>query len=209
MKKTLATAAAVVAVSLAVTPPAALARESAPYLGASVGIVLPQETTVEDTDLEIDFKNGIAAMLQLGYQSTDLFRVEGELGYRHIKTDTATSSLWGYIPLPMESNGSLLTVMVNGYLDFVNQSAFTPYVGAGAGIARYRIGEANIAGVPLGSETDTTFGYQFIVGAGIALSSRATLDLAYRFLGTEKFDMDGDEFPLKTNTFTIGLRTTF
>jgi len=72
-----------------------------------------------------------------------------------------------------------VSVMTNLYYDFFANEAFTPYVGAGAGIAfvNTRIGG-------LTNSNDTEFAYQAIVGAGYRITQNVRFNLDARYYGT-------------------------
>ena len=69
--------------------------------------------------------------------------------------------------------------MANFYYDFFADRAFTPYVGAGAGIAfiNSRFGS-------LTDSNDTEFAYQAIIGAGYKVSPNVRVNLDGRYYGT-------------------------
>lgn len=81
------------------------------------------------------------------------------------------------------------TMFVNAYYDFHNQSRFTPYLGAGAGLAFVRSkGCIDIKGTTdgwpgssTGGHTKTNFAYNATAGVSYALTKSIDLDLAYRF----------------------------
>lgn len=81
------------------------------------------------------------------------------------------------------------TMFVNAYYDFHNQSRFTPYLGAGAGLAFVRskgcIDIKDITdgwpGSSTGGHTKTNFAYNATAGVSYALTKSIDLDLAYRF----------------------------
>lgn len=80
-------------------------------------------------------------------------------------------------------------MFVNAYYDFHNQSRFTPYLGAGAGLAFVRSkGCIDIKGITdgwpgssTGGHTKTNFAYNATAGVSYALTKSIDLDLAYRF----------------------------
>ncbi|MDR2124962.1 MAG: outer membrane beta-barrel protein [Desulfovibrio sp.] len=84
------------------------------------------------------------------------------------------------------------TLFVNAYYDFRNSTAFTPYLGAGAGMsfittkARFRGDDYDnneSTSGSTGSKTATNFAWN--IGAGIAydFNDYLSLDLGYRFAG--------------------------
>lgn len=83
------------------------------------------------------------------------------------------------------------TFMVNGYLDFRSAMGFTPYIGAGIGVAHNVIShqvlttynpETGVEAVShLAGGDDFSFAWALMAGVGYQLSSNFTLDLGYRY----------------------------
>lgn len=124
-----------------------------------------------------DFGNGLRLETELAYLSADA--KNGRAG----KTET----LGGF---------------VNGYYDFLPDSAWRPFVGAGVGLAqvKYRGGD------------DSGFAYQFKAGVAHPINDRLTGEIAYRYLGVTGVEagagprhFDGD---YRTSAVTVGLRYT-
>jgi len=109
-------------------------------------------------------------------------RLEVEALYRDNK-GTAYSSVpvIGVGTLRVTSNDldeAQTSVMANVYYDFLANQAFTPYVGAGAGVAFInRTGQ-------LTRTNDTEFAYQAIVGVGYKATPKVRLNLDGRYYGT-------------------------
>jgi opacity protein-like surface antigen len=87
------------------------------------------------------------------------------------------------------------SVMANLYYDFFAHQTFTPYVGAGAGVAFI---DTHMGG--LTDSTDTEFAYQAIVGAGYKVTPRVRLNLDGRYYGTLNANVN-DSF--RSNQFTV------
>ncbi len=78
------------------------------------------------------------------------------------------------------------TFMVNGYLDFRPVMGFTPYIGAGIGIAQNIFSRQVLAtgigtSVHLAGGDDFSLAWALMAGVGYQLSSNFTLDLGYRY----------------------------
>jgi len=127
------------------------------------------------------------------------------------------------------------TLFVNAYYDFRNDTAFTPWVGAGLGMAFINSkGNAGLSldvdginefneSVSIGSKTNTNFAWNVGAGVAYAVTEAVSLDLGYRFAGlgkaetrTRKVDIDGDSLSLRAKTKNVymhqvmlGLRFTF
>ncbi len=70
------------------------------------------------------------------------------------------------------------SVMADLYYDFFANEAFTPYVGAGAGIAFINTRDALI------NSSDTEFAYQAIVGVGYKVTPNVRINIDGRYYGT-------------------------
>lgn len=84
------------------------------------------------------------------------------------------------------------TLFLNAYYDFHNSTSFTPYVGAGIGMAflntKGTIGgwdDTNGDGMSgsTGSKTVTNFAWNVGAGVGYDITDNFTVDLGYRFAG--------------------------
>lgn len=77
------------------------------------------------------------------------------------------------------------TLMANFYYDFRNESAFTPYVGAGVGLAFIGVdNKMDIGGVRVARDDETFTNFAFNLGAGVAynFTDNLAVDLGYRYL---------------------------
>ena len=167
---------------------------------------------VGSAELEYDtsFTVGGAIGYRLG-ESGD-YRVEGEVAYQNNEVDRI-----GNNSLPFDPGGgvissmefSMLTFLLNGYIDFNYGSAFSWFFTGGFGFARID-GEMTVDGVT-DDEDDTVFAYQAGVGAGYAVTETVTLDCKYRYLSTEDFNIEGGhvEVASPSHSITAGIRVAF
>ncbi len=97
----------------------------------------------------------------IGYQYSDMFRMD------------LTADYAGKYSIAPGANISTTTVLGNAYLDFANDTMFTPYVGAGVGYGwvNGNGGAADKDGLALG----------LAAGVGVDLTSNLTIDVGYRF----------------------------
>ncbi len=104
------------------------------------------------------------------------------------------------------------TLLANFYFDFHNSSDFTPYVGAGLGLAFTRM-EAD---TPEWSNLDansTNFAWQVGAGVSYAFNETISADLGYRFVSfgsshLEDEDMSTSVFS-SAHEFSLGVRFSF
>jgi opacity protein-like surface antigen len=123
------------------------------------------------------------------------------------------------------------TLFANGYYDFHNSSAFTPYVGLGLGLSfvdmkvkgRTEWGEddtvTDVFTFSFGKKTTTNFAWNLSGGFSYALTDRIGLDLGYRFAwigkGKTKKGYDYDEYEyckakdLHLHQVMLGMRYSF
>lgn len=202
LKTTLFAAAATIAIT-----PAAHAYEGLyGAIGAGINYMQPDTDVSNDGDAgmgmfafdsDADYKNGIGMYAALGKAFGNGFRAELEFSYRsndirHIASDGAGFSGWPASTL--QGDMKSYTGMFNLLYDFETTSKVTPYVGVGLGIAGVDpdFTGNNTSGAPTPALTIGNFGattamaYQGIVGLGFALADNLTLDVSYRYFGTDK-----------------------
>lgn len=152
---------------------ASASAQQGPYVGAGVGA-----TWIDDADLrtpagggKIDFDTGYAGLLKGGYDFGNSWRAEGEFAYRTWGADGAAGGdLRAY------------TLFANALYDFMPNSNWSPYLGAGAGLVRF---SSDLRGAGLTSDDqDTTWGVQGIAGLWYALDSNWQLFADYRYMYT-------------------------
>lgn len=129
-----------------------------------------------------------------------------------LKGDAKAASLKG--------QWNLQTLFLNAYWDFHNDTAFTPYIGAGVGMgfiqSKY---EMDIAGWGSKShdETNTVFAWNAGAGVAYAITDNLSADLAYRFVGLGYHENEktvaGEKMKVGmapyANEFSLGIRYTF
>jgi opacity protein-like surface antigen len=120
----------------------------------------------------------------LGYQFTDMFRAD------------LTADWAGKYTVAPGAKLSTTTVLANGYIDFANDTMFTPYVGAGAGY-----GWVNGSGT---APDDSGFAVGLAAGVAVDLTSNLAVDVGYRFRDTMITGPD-----VKEHQATVGLRFKF
>lgn len=142
------------------------------------------------------FATAPALAAGLGYVAGPAARFEVEMEYRpRLAFDGRTNFLAPERRQTVTADLSSLSAMLAGFVDLSELGLpklgpFEPFVGAGVGLARTRIGETRMMFprtttiVPGASRTG--FAWMVTVGVATALSERVTLDLAWRHtdLGT-------------------------
>ena len=187
------------------------------YGSFNAGVAIPADGSMTIPGLvsaELEYDTSFTVGGALGYRlgETGDYRLEGEVAYQNNEVDRIAN-----ISLPVDVDGailnsmedSVLTFLLNVYIDFNYGSAFSWFVTAGAGFARID-GEMTVDGVNY-DEDDTVFAYQFGVGAGYAVTETVTLDCKYRYLRTEDFNIEGGEVEVArpNHSITAGIRVAF
>jgi opacity protein-like surface antigen len=208
IKLTIATVAGLVAF----VPPAA--AQEGPYAAGAVGYTFP-ETIDSSIGLEAEIDGGYSVLGAAGYEF-DGFRAELEGSYR---TSNVGEALFGGASLQGEGDVSALSAMANLYFDPAFQlGPFQPYIGAGAGISRFKakdVEAVGIAGLGPVSASETGFAYQFMAGAGWAISEQATLTAGYRYFATPGIETSIDPLGsveidgLSLHSVEVGIRSRF
>ena len=108
-------------------------------------------------------------------------------------------------------------LMLNGYYDIPTGTAFTPYVGAGVGVARLKttVKDQDDEGAFKDKLSATNLAYQLGAGVAYELTENWALDLGYRYAdyGSYKKAFDGDDykskFSVQSHNVYFGARYTF
>jgi len=182
-----------------------------PYLSANVGLAMLSDSDVTDpaipVAIELSYDTGWKLGAALGYRLSN-FRVEGEVSYQ--KNDIDETKVMG---MSFDSTGDVsgVALLVNGYYDFTNSTAFTPYISAGLGYAKVEVNDYNIVGSNISdsNEDDSVFAYQFGAGVGYSVNENVTIDLKYRYFSTSDPKFDTLEVEVASHDIILGLRYNF
>lgn len=140
---------------------------------ASIG---PASTSFDNVSLE----DGLSGGLGIGYQFTDLFRMDLTGRYGKFDVDAAFAS----------SEAETWDVMANAYLDLGTFAGFSPYVGGGIGAVNVSYGDVALcaagtcAGIGEGDDS-WRFAYALTGGVSYDLTRNLAVDVAYRYLDVE------------------------
>jgi len=185
------------------------ANTQGPYFAARLGVCFLDDAKLSEEGvpftIDTEFDTGVVIEGAVGYDF-GMFRVEGEIGYR--KNDIDKFSALG-ISLSADGDIDALSFMANGYLDFENQTAFTPYIGAGIGYAEVSANDLSVAGIDIGSEDDSVFAYQFGVGVGYSATESLIVEIAYKYFATSDPDFEDTEAEYDSHNISIGIRYAF
>lgn len=183
------------------------------YLGGNLGAGFPTDSTFDDgtNTNKVDMDPGFAGILSAGWQFNNGIRLQGEFSARLNDVNDLTGT---GAAAPVTGNMNVYALMADAIYGFNTGTKFTPYVGAGAGVARVN---ANNIGTTLSTtvdDDDTVFAYQAIAGVEYAIHPNLFAGLDYRYFrtGDTKFtsaaatSVKGD---YENHTVTVGLRYLF
>jgi OOP family OmpA-OmpF porin len=190
-----------VAAAAALVSAPASAQQQGPYVGIGLGATWLDEADVKGTPSgKFDFDTGYAGLLKGGYAFGNGWRAEGEFGVREWGADGAGSGdLRAY------------NIFANALYDFMPNSNWSPYLGAGAGVVRYSSDGLAFSTVTSNDQSNT-WGVQGIAGMWYALNDNWLLSADYRYMytGDAKLDTSGASTIEPDNTIhTVMLGLTY
>lgn len=194
------------------------AQNPGPYLGIYVGgqFLAPSESSDSLGSFNLEYKPAPSGSVVLGWElepgsNIGEGRVELEYTRRSNRLDQAEFSDGKVV-----ADGDLTaeSLLFNAFGVYRSNSVWTPYLGAGLGIARITAADLSVAGQPLSVDDALVFAYQFGLGTDIALTESLILDLGYRLFSTSKAKLkeaNGEEFKMEylSHSAMLGLRLSF
>lgn len=185
-----------------------------PYVSGNLGLAIANDSDLTDSTapgvtMEIESDVGLALGVAAGYDFGNNIRIEGEIAYQ--KNDLDKVSIAGIGEADLTGDVASLALLLNGYYDFKNKSAFTPFISAGLGFAKVELNDFNVpgSGLPDANEDDTVFAYQVGAGVGYAVTQKVSLDVKYRYFGTSDPEFDTAEAEYSSHNFYAGIRVAF
>ncbi len=137
---------------------------------------------------KLKFESEYDLNLAAGYRFLSWLRAEGELGFVNMSLDNLELENRGQT---VDANGQdrQYRGMVNVYLDGANSTAFTPFIGAGAGAIRANLDLSwtlpRSGATVKTDDWDWAFAWQFMAGIGWRVAPRLEVELAYRYYGSD------------------------
>lgn len=200
------------------------------YVSVFIGGGVPSGTNVSSFDFvtgesffdRVEFDPGIYVGATGGYDF-GMLRLEGELSYKNSEIKSITDKTDGFRFRNVDGDIGALAFMANGFMDFHNTSMVTPYVGGGIGFASLHLSDTTVTDtrggtirdiISYGSADATVFAWQAGAGIEIALNRQVSLDIGYRYFGTEKADFESDinidtSMKYESHNGTVGVRFRF
>jgi opacity protein-like surface antigen len=166
------------------------------YIKADAGGTITQDTDLKEffgsvaPGTKVKFDPGFRAGVTGGYQLTDWFAGEVELGFMENRIDSITGAdrvhdAW-FANVPF---------LVNGKLQYPNSSPLTPYIGAGVGFseALIDVDQIDLGGTSLhGDMNDTVFAWQAFAGLRYRINDQMGLSVEYRYFAADSASFQPD-----------------
>ncbi|MBN1324818.1 MAG: outer membrane beta-barrel protein [Alphaproteobacteria bacterium] len=171
------------------------ARERRFYIGGNYNFSMWQNGA--DDMVSITGNNNTSFEGVIGVRLYDTFRLEAN--YYNLKADWDAFSISGNTAFV----NAIFDARIDSMYRIFHKQVFVPYVGFGAGLSWNSVEGAAI-------EDKISPAVSALVGIGIEMGSRFTLDLGYRYLYmfSPKFDVI-ENFSPSANQFRIGARINF
>ena len=167
-----------------------------PYvnIGIGTGFGADIDGDINGIDFEADARTTVGGGIGLGYDFGNI-RLEGKVTRSTSDVDSVSASGLKY---DVDESGSGWGIGVDLEYDFNNESKFTPYIGAGAGISW------------ADDADDNAYGFSAIAGVAYAASEKVDIygEIAYGFTPDQEID-DIDYDSKGEFGATIGLRFAF
>ncbi|GFO63656.1 outer membrane protein [Geomonas paludis] len=196
---------AAAALLVAASATSVMAAQEGPYVGLNAGVVFVHESTLDaggGDKADLSFDPGFAVGGVLGYEFATGPRLEAEIAYR--KSDTDELSAPGFGSEKVDGDVGVTSYMINAYYDFSKEASVSPFVGVGLGILDGKLSDG------FDDASDTTFGYQAMVGVTVKAAPNVNLDLSYRYQGAASdFSVDGVDMSYGSSNILAGVRVKF
>lgn len=200
------------AAALALLLPVAAQANDGFYLGGNVGVGIPTDSEFSDgTNNDVELDLGFAGILSAGWQFENGIRLQGEFAARlnNVGDITGAGSA-----APFDGDLNVYSLMADVIYGIPTGTKFTPYIGAGAGIARVSADSIGTTLTTTVDDDDTVFAYQAIAGVEYAIHPNLYAGLDYRYFRTADLEftsaaatqVDAD---YENHTITVGLRYLF
>jgi len=170
------------------------------YSGFNIGLNFQgdQVSTGPSRNLDLNFDTGGLFAGQIGYKfrgsSLGRFRVEAELSYRENNVDEI---VFNGVERIGSGEEKVVAGLMNLFYDVnIRSKRFIPFVGVGIGIANINVDVAYSPSAFI-DDDDTTFAYQFMIGAEYKLTKELSLigDARYFALDDPKLIRFGGPAP--------------
>ncbi|MGH0001672.1 outer membrane protein [Pseudovibrio ascidiaceicola] len=192
MKKNLLIALAAAAIS---TVAMTSANATEWYVQGTGGLSLGSITAHVDGGNDVTLRDeGFNGRIGAGAYLSNNVRVGLESGYAAFSENATDIDVWD--------------ILAVAYYDFKNETAFTPYIGLGAGFSQLKIDFDD--GIDSAKETTNHFSTKLGAGVGYEISENLELLAEYSFQYNFKAEITDDvDYSTHQNQFNVGLRYSF
>jgi OmpA-OmpF porin, OOP family len=173
----------------------AFAQDTGFYVKADMGGGVTMDTDLKSffgpvsSGSEVKFDAGFRFGVAAGYQFTDWFALEAEVGSMSTEISDMTGATY------LDAWFSNVPFLANARFQYRNASPFTPYVGAGVGGAASIIDmdyiELNGIGTS-GTSSDVEFAWQAFAGLEYKLNEQMSLAIEYHYVWTDAPSWESD-----------------
>lgn len=184
------------------------------YVGLTGGYTMMSDQDISGTTgaSQVSLDSGYGFGGSIGYLPSssapilNALRLEAEV--THHKSDIESVTVSG---VNVAGGGEFYTTayMANVFYDFPTSSAWSPYIGAGAGLAHVHFSDNSGAGNS--DETTAEFAYQALLGMGYTPTSlpNTQWSLGYRYLATSDASFGNMEVEYSTHSIEAGAKFRF
>ncbi|WP_218459825.1 outer membrane protein [Rickettsia sp. TH2014] len=203
------------------------------YLKLNAGGVIFNKTKPKGTDFKLKSNTGFTGNIGVGYYIMDNLRTDltiGTVTNVHLKKSiTEKNSSGGSLTQSVKHKPTIVSALLNGYVDFVDLSMFKVFAGAGAGLAMVKekiIGKDVVTTASSRTTTlndpnltiknKTNFAYQLSLGTSFEVAQGVKAELVYAWTDYGKTKnttktLDGVQYKFggtryKGNNLMAGLR---
>jgi opacity protein-like surface antigen len=193
-------------------PHNARAQTSRLYFAGYLGVnMAPEQDYVDATGGQtgtFGFSNATEFAGALGVRVNRQLRFEAEAGFT--SQDFANADIQGTGEVNASGKLDRSLYLINAYYDLDVPWTFTPYVGAGAGLARFD-GKIDSQGGTFTQANDSTTVPALQLGGGLKYRLRPDLALTggYRYVTTSDLDIGSYDIEYDTHEFRVGLEWDF
>lgn len=173
------------------------------YVSGNIGIASPSNVVTEplygsppyNTTVETPLDSGPTFLGAVGYDFGKC-RIEGEVGYQKttssgLSLQTESDNNLYRDEYYLKGDGSVLSLLVNGYYDF-HVNRIKPYLTGGLGVARLsieNISGSNFDNGTVSARSVTALVYQIGCGVEIPISNTISIDARFRHFATKNFNL--------------------
>jgi opacity protein-like surface antigen len=164
------------------------AQHSGPYVGAFVGgsALMNAEGSDDQGNFSLKFDPALLGSAVAGWDFAPRNPVgEGRIELEYTRRSNPLNQVkFSDGSFKGDGNVTADSLLLNFFGVFHNKSPWSPYAGAGIGVARIEASDLKVSGFPLGSGSSNVFAYQLGGGVDFALTDYLSLDLGYRFFSS-------------------------